>query len=292
MSNSEKAEEWIEKADKKSKGGFSLFSGGSSKYEDAAEMYSKGGNLFKMARKFDKAGSAYVKAAECQIKAQSKHEAATNYINAANCYKQNNISFVDAVNCYKTAIELYTDEGRFSIAAKHQKEVAELYEGEMDYENAIENYQTAAEYYEGENSTSAANSCLLKVAQYSAQLEKYDRAIEIYEEVARKSLDNSLMKWSVKDYFFRAVLCYLASNDVVSAKRQLDKYQELDYTFGSQRECKFLQELVTATENYDVESFTQAVVDYDSVSKLDQWKTSILLRIKQTIKKEESGGLA
>lgn len=30
---------------------------------------------------------------------------------------------------------------------------------------------------------SSANKCLLKVAQYAAQLEKYDKAIEIYEEV-------------------------------------------------------------------------------------------------------------
>jgi len=290
MSNSEKAEEWIEKGDKKAKGGFAFFSGGSSKWEDAAEFYSKGANLYKMAKKFDQAGAAYIKAAECQIKAQSKHEAATNYINAANCFKKN--SFVDAVNCFKTAIELYTDEGRFSIAAKHQKELAELYESEMDFEHAMENFQTAAEYYEGENSNSAANGCLLKVAQYAAQLEKYDKAIEIYEDVARKSLDNNLMKWSVKDYFFRAILCYLCSNDVVSAKRQLEKYQEMDYTFGSQRECKFLQEICGATENFDVEAFTQAVVDFDSISKLDPWKTTVLLRIKQTIKKEESGGLA
>jgi len=226
-----------------------------------------------------------VKAAECNIKAKSKHEAATNYINAANCFKKNN--FADAVNCYKTAIELYTDEGRFSIAAKHQKELAELYEGEMDYENAIENYQTAAEFYEGENSSSAANSCLLKVAQYSAQLEKYDKAIEVYEEVARKSLDNNLMKWSVKDYFFRAILCYLCDTDVVSAKRQLEKYQEMDYTFSGQRECKFVTEVCNAYENYDLDAFNQAVVDFNAVSPLDPWKTTILLRIKNSIKKEE-----
>ena len=30
---------------------------------------------------------------------------------------------------------------------------------------------------------SSANKCLLKVAQFAAQLERYDRAIEIYEEV-------------------------------------------------------------------------------------------------------------
>ena len=48
------------------------------------------------------------------------------------------------------AIALYVDDGRFSIAAKHQKDVAELYEQEMDLKAAMANYQTAADYYEGE----------------------------------------------------------------------------------------------------------------------------------------------
>jgi hypothetical protein len=52
-----------------------------------------------------------------------------------------------------------------------------------------------------------------------------------------------------------------------------------------------VQDLVTAYENFDVEAFTQAVVDFDSISKLDQWKTTILLRIKNSIKSEESGDL-
>lgn len=30
---------------------------------------------------------------------------------------------------------------------------------------------------------SSANKCLLKVAQYSAQMENYEKAIEIYEQV-------------------------------------------------------------------------------------------------------------
>jgi len=286
MSNEERAEEWLEKAEKRLKA-FSLFGGGSTKFEDAAEYYAKAANLFKMAKKWEQAGGAFIKAAECNLKSQSKHEAATNYINAGNCLKKVNIN--DAVTCLRTAVEFFTDDGRFSMAAKHQKEIAELFEQELDFEHAMENYQVAADYYEGENSTSNSNSCLLKVAQYAAQLEKYDKAIEIYEKVAKNSLDNNLLKWGVKDYFFKAVLCYLAASDLVSAKRSLDKYQDMDPTFSSQRESKFLTDIITAYEGYDVDAFTQAVVDFDSVTKLDQWKTTILLRIKNHVKSEETG---
>ena len=37
---------------------------------------------------------------------------------------------------------------------------------------------------QGEESNAAANKCMLKVAQYAAQLENYPRAIEIYEQVS------------------------------------------------------------------------------------------------------------
>lgn len=278
-----KADEWMEKADKKLKG-FSLF-GGSSKWEDASDMYTKAANLFKMEKKWDRAGEAYCKASECHLKLQSKHEAASNYINASNCYKKSNVSA--AMNCLKQGIEFYTDEGRFSIAAKHQKELAELYESSSDLENAIAAYQLSADYYEGENSSSSANQCLLKVALFSAQLERYDKAIELYEQIAAASVDNNLMKWSVKDYLFRAGLCHLAKGDIVAAMAALERYQEMDVSFSSQRECKFLQDIVNAVKDYDVEAFTTAVVEFDSITKLDSWKTSILLKVKKSIKEED-----
>jgi alpha-soluble NSF attachment protein len=77
----------------------------------------------------------------------------------------------------KNAVELFTGEGRFAIAAKNQREIAEIYEADLDFEKAILAYQVAADYFDTENSTSQANTCLLKVAQYSAQLENYQRLI-------------------------------------------------------------------------------------------------------------------
>lgn len=282
----DKADELMDKANKRLKGGFSLF-GGTQKWEDAQELYTKAGNSYKIAKKWDKAGEAFTKAAECHLKLQSKHEAAQSYINAAICYKKTNTTITTAVQCMKQGIEFYVEEGRFSIAAKHQKELAELFEEQADLDNAIAAYQTAADFYEGENSASAANQCLLKVALFSAQLERYDKAIELYEQIATQSIDNNLLKWSVKDYFLRAGLCHLAKGDIVAAEHALERYTDMDATFSSQRECKFLTELVNAVKNCDVEAFTNAVVEFDSISPLDSWKTSILLKVKNSIKDED-----
>jgi len=265
-----------------------LFGNPSAKFEEAAEYFGKAANYFKMAKKYDEAGKAFMKVAECQLKLDSKHEAATSYTSAATCLKKNNNA--DAVECLKKAVELYTGEGRFSVAAKNQKEIAEIYESELDFEKAIESYQLAADYFEGENSTSQGNTCLLKVAQFSAQLENFTKAIELYEQVARSSLDNNLLKWGAKEHLQRAAFCHLANEDLVGAQKAIENYKSWDVSFPSSRECKFVEEIIAAVEKYDVDAFTQAVVDYDSISKLDNWKTKILLKVKQGIQGNSGGG--
>ena len=62
----------------------------------------------------------------------------------------------------------------------------------------------------------------------------------------------------------------------------------MDPTFSSTREAQFLKALATAAESNDVEEFTNQVVEYDSFSKLDNWKTTMLLRVKRNLREEVS----
>jgi len=43
------------------------------------------------------------------------------------------------------------------------------------------------------------------------------------------------------------------------------------------------QTLVSEIENADVEAFTEAVKAYDSISRLDTWYTTMLLRVKKAM---------
>ena len=74
--------------------------------------------------------------------------------------------------------------------------------------------------------------------------------------------------------------------DPVTARRNLTKYERQDVTFESTREAKFAKALIEAIEAGDTEAFTGAVFEYDRISKLDNWKTAILLKIKRTIQEE------
>ncbi|MEE6474352.1 hypothetical protein FKM82_010355 [Ascaphus truei] len=249
--------------------------GGNTKVEEACEMYARAANMFKMAKNWSAAGNAFCQAGKLHMQLQSKHDAAT--------------SFVDAGNAYKKADP--QDMGRFTIAAKHHITIAEIYETELvDIEKAIAHYEQSADYYKGEESNSSANKCLLKVAAYVAQLEQYQRAIEIYEQVGTSTMDNPLLKYSAKEYFFKAALCHFIV-DELNAKLAVEKYEEMFPAFSDSRECKLLKKLLEAHEEQNNEAYTEAVKEFDSISRLDQWLTTMLLRIKKSIQGDVDGDL-
>ena len=64
-------------------------------------------------------------------------------------------------------------------------------------------------------------------------------------------------------------------------------FAQKDVTFPSTREAKFAHELMSACEEGDVERFTAAVFAYDQVTKLDNWKTGVLLRVKKALEEDE-----
>ena len=132
-----------------------------------------------------------------------------------------------------------------------------------------------------------ANKLFLKVADLAALEGNYYKAIENFEKVATSSVSNNLMKWSVKDYFLKSGMCLLAVGDMVATNRALEKYREMDPTFPSTREHQLLVDLSEAVEAGDQEAFADKLFQYDQMSKLDKWKTTILLRVKNAI--EEKG---
>ncbi|XP_069908240.1 beta-soluble NSF attachment protein isoform X2 [Oryctolagus cuniculus] len=196
--------------------------GGNTRIEEACEMYTRAANMFKMAKNWSAAGNAFCQAAKLHMQLQSKHDSATSFVDAGNAYKKADPQ--EAINCLNAAIDIYTDMGRFTIAAKHHITIAEIYETELvDIEKAIAHYEQSADYYKGEESNSSANKCLLKVAAYAAQLEQYQKAIEIYEQLA------------------------------------LEKYEEMFPAFTDSRECKLLKKLLEAHEEQNSEAYTEAV---------------------------------
>ncbi|CAJ2653487.1 alpha-soluble NSF attachment protein 2-like [Trifolium pratense] len=276
-----KAEDCENKAEKK----LSSWGMFGSKFEDAADLFDKSANHYKLAKSWDKAGSTYVKLANCHLKLESKHEAASAYVDAAHCYKKINMN--EAISCLDNAVNNFCDIGRISMAARYLKEIAELCESEQNIEKALVYYEKSADLYESEEVTTSANQCKQKVAQFSAQLQQYQKAIEIYEDIARQSLSNNLLKYGVKGHLLNAGICQLCKGDVIAITNALERYQDLDPTFSGTREYRLLADVAAAIDEEDVAKFTEVVKEFDSMTPLDSWKTTLFLRVKEQIKAKE-----
>lgn len=72
----------------------------------------------------------------------------------------------------------------------------------------------------------------------------------------------------------------------MAANRALESYREIDPTFASTREHQLLVDLVQTIEEKDQEAFADKLFQYDQLSKLDKWKTTLLLRVKNNIEEE------
>lgn len=270
------------KADAKA-GFFKSLLGSSSSKEDAAELFVKAANSFKLAKAWKRAGDAFMRAGETyESSSDLTYDAASKYNEAAKAYK--NVSSEKALAAYEHAIRLYTDSARFNQCARLSKEVAEMQEEAKDYPAALESYNAAADFYDGEGAKSSANTMRQKVAMLSATAGEYEKAATLYEQIAGDALSNNLLKYGAREHLLRAGLCRLCIGDSIGATRAVESYGTMDSSFSSSREGKLLGDVIAAVEEGDVEGFTNTIYEYDSMSKLDEWKTSILLKIKKSIK--------
>ncbi|ETW86875.1 hypothetical protein HETIRDRAFT_41610 [Heterobasidion irregulare TC 32-1] len=279
------AQIFLEKADKKANASSGWFSSSTTKWEEAGDLYQQAANSFKLDKLFKEAGDAFAREAECRERCKETNDAANAWWNAAKAYKR---GFPDlAIQALTQTITHFTQGGRFRQAADREKEIAQIYLQEQhDLQRACESFERAGDWYAQEDAIATANACFKDAADLHADLEQYPAAIARYEQVADHSLGSALTKYSVKEYWLRALLCSLAMQDPVTARRSLTRYSSLDTTFSTTREAKFASALMEAFESGDQEAFTGAVVEFDQVTKLDNWKTGILLKIKRGIQDE------
>ncbi|KAL9099763.1 MAG: hypothetical protein Q9163_004781 [Psora crenata] len=255
--------------------GFSFFGGKAEKYENAVELYTKAANAFRLQQNGTEAGRAYEQAAALQKNKLNEPDDMANTLQEAyKAYKKT--SPQDAARVLSQAIDHYLSKGNFRRAATQKQYLAELYEEIQDRREARAAYEDAARWYEDDNAAALANKLNLKAGDLAALDGDYMPAIQHFEHVARQSVSNNLMRFSVKDYLLRAGICHLA-HDTIGAKRALQSYVELDPSFAQQREHQLLVDLTEAVEAGDSEVFAEKLYRYDQLSPLNPWCTTLLL---------------
>uniref|UniRef100_UPI001CB95883 alpha-soluble NSF attachment protein-like n=1 Tax=Erigeron canadensis TaxID=72917 RepID=UPI001CB95883 len=236
---------------------------------DAGKLYEKAATCYKLAKSWDQAGAAYVKSAQCHLKSfegDNRHSllgglstfgcAAIAYKEAAHAYKNTNTK--EFIACLEQASNLFIEIEWLSRSADHCKEIAELYEQEQNLEQAISYYHKAANLFQCEELHYFANQCKQKIAQFSAHLEQ------------------AIVYWVKTGRVGPALICEI-----------VNKPRELDPKFSATCEYRLLADLAAALDEVDVVKFTDAVKEFNSMTKLDKWNTALLLRVELLLKAKE-----
>lgn len=220
------------------------------------------------------------------MKGDSPEEAANTLVEAFKSYKLESPS--DAARCLEKSIAMFVKRGQFRRGANFKADLGELYENELqDVNNAISSYEDAADWYTGDSASALANKFSLKAADLYCDetIKKYSKASQTYERIAKESLNNNLAKWSLKEYFLKAVLCRLADgNDYASADAILTRFLQWDPSFASTRECEFSKSLIKAVQECDADAIATASRKFDQFSRLDAMKVRILNTVKSNLK--------
>ncbi|KAJ9453319.1 Alpha-soluble NSF attachment protein 2 [Diplonema papillatum] len=282
---SSKGQELFDQAEKKLKKWFSF----SNKYEEAGELFSKAAHAFKVAKEWKSAGTAFMRCSDCHHHNGDSYDCTEALVEAAKCFKK--VRAEDTELCYKTAIDMQCDEGRFSQAAKLQKELAEYYKEGEDYDKAVEAYKKAVDYFAGEEQTTSANTALLEVAKiYAEVLSMPEEAIRAYETVAKAYLQHGSMKYQVKGIIMQCMMARFSmvkshnAEEMGSLLRDaLGRYSEMDIQFAGTRECELLEMIVQAVCDEDPATVSKAAAAYEDFKKLDDYQVGTLLYLKKTL---------
>ena len=249
------AEELIKKAEKEKT---RWFVSEEQKASNASDYLEQAGNLYKSQKQYGDAAQCFIRAAALKVKVGRGYDAAGLFKTAGIQLKL--AGDPTAIQVLNQAVDIYSQLGKGQMAAKLSQELGEGSEQAREYEDALVHFQRAAELFKGEGADTHARQCLEKVATFSAMTDppNFSEAGRIFEEVGVESLSSRLGRFNARKYFFKAVLCVMASGDTIGARAKHSSFKETDYQFGGSREGKFLDLLITALESFSGEKFSEA----------------------------------
>ena len=251
------------------------------KLEDCMYFYAKAAECFRRSKLWEEAGDCYHRVAENQKNNGNKHASAMAYVDCAEMYVR--LHPMESLVHYHSAISVFAEIGRFMQAAKYQEVVAHIEEEENEALKAVKSYQQAADYYIADGEHTVADRCLEKVAHICATHQQYDRAAETFEALGMRCMQFNMRKFNARTFFFRSGLCMYCKKDYKSAQRIRRRQKDLDYTFASMPECRYLEDIGKNMRNGSFDEFMDHTYNFNNVNPLNSWELEILQRIKKII---------
>jgi len=254
----------------------------SAEIEKQIEEYVISGNKEKAQRRFNEAAKLYIKAAQGYERQHNNYEAAVNYENAFKAY-QSDENYSRAYDNAKTSARLFaSNERSYSRAARLYESMAQLSKKQNDLKTAFENYNSAINLYNKMNGNNGGIQTRIAQANLGAELGGYyaEKAIGLYEDIVKISIDEPLLKYNVNSCLGKASLLTLdkcvSKDNISNFSNTLGKYIDAYPVFEGSAEYDLCHDLDLALTTGNPEKVMELCTKYKQTHNLSEWESSIL----------------
>lgn len=147
-------------------------------------------------------------------------EAATMFTEAGFGYLK--IDKTEALASLNDAIIIYCDHGRFDVAARLERKVADIQYINKHWEEAALHFRKAANFLSGEQMFDQCDSCLELAAYCFVEMKEYQKAAFTYVTIAQGCVQSNLRSFNARDFLFKAILALLAAPVLVMDPLSVD----------------------------------------------------------------------
>jgi len=243
------------------------------------------GNKEKAQKNYNEAAKLYIKAAQGYEKESNNYEAALNYENAFKSF-QSDENYSRALDSAKNAAKLFaTQERTYSRAARIYESMAQISKKQKDLKGAFDNYTSAINLY---NRMDGHSGMQTRIAQgnLGAEIGGYhaENAIDIFEDIAKRSVDEPLLKFNVTNCLGKASLLSLnkcvTKNNLNSLPSILGKYVQDYPVFEDSAEYKLCHDVDLALSNNDTQKSQKLINQNYLTRNVEEKEKEIRMKYK------------
>ncbi|RYH31239.1 hypothetical protein EON65_03110 [archaeon] len=162
---------------------------------------------FRIKGEWKNAGDNLVKCAEKYSLLRMFSEAACIYHEAGDCYGK--IDKSEAITAYSFAVKLFCDQGRFDIAGRIERTIAEIQVSLTHYDDAALHYRKAANFLLSERDIS--DLCLERSAEALIHIGESSQSHVMYESIGISCAATNLRFFNADEKLMYALLCLIGT---------------------------------------------------------------------------------
>ena len=271
------------------------------KFDDAAMYFYKSSISYRICGRFREGAEVLKRCAEMHERLKLYAEAATLYTEVSEIFMK--VDKGEAMAMTTKAVSIYCDAGRFDVAGRMERKMADIHYTAKHWEEAAFHYRKAANFLSGEQLLDQSDHCMEQAAFCMMELNELQEAQKLWELVAEGCVQSNLRRFHARDKLFFGILCMFGAEwkypvgevdmaseestpDAIIARTSYQKYSEIevkiveyemiDYMWRVAKEIDFFKNIIKHRLAFELHELVDHVYYWNNVRPLSRFQLAFL----------------